>query len=99
MVYYLIVIPLVIAAGILLVYITLSPLIKKAKVKETYAPDGLPRALEIISTEKYKRIAITVDFSSSDSKAISNAFTQGGTTAEYLLIHIVETAGSRMMDH
>jgi len=47
---------------------------------------------------KYNKIAITVDFSRSDSKAISNAFSQGGKSAEYILIHIVETAGARMMD-
>jgi manganese transport protein len=98
-IYYFTVVPIVLGAAILLLYITFSPIIKKAKAKETFAPDGLPRDLEIKDTKKYKRIAITVDFSASDSKAISNAFTQGGNTAEYLLIHIVETAGARMMDH
>lgn len=96
-VYYFTVVPLVVGAGILLLYITFAPIIKSVKQKTTYAPDGLPRDLEITNGKKYNRIAITVDFSSSDSKAISNAFSQGGKEAEYILIHIVETAGARMM--
>ncbi len=96
-VYYFTVVPLVVGAGILLLYITFAPIIKSVKQKVMYAPDGLPVDLEITNTKKYNRIAITVDFSSSDSKAISNAFSQGGKSASYILIHIVETAGARMM--
>ena len=98
-IYYFLVVPLVVGAGILLLYITFAPIIKSVKQKVTYAPDGLPRDLEITNTQKYNRIAITVDFSSSDSRAISSAFAQGGKNAEYILIHIVETAGARMMGH
>ncbi|HEY0031522.1 MAG TPA: Nramp family divalent metal transporter, partial [Bacteroidia bacterium] len=96
-IYFLTVVPIVIAAGLLLLYITFSPLVRKAKEKATYAPDGLPGELNITSTNKYKCIAVTVDFSPSDSKAISSAFSQGGKDATYVLIHIVETAGARMM--
>ncbi len=96
-VYYFTVVPLVVGAGILLLYITFVPIIKSVKQKVMYSPDGLPMDLEITNTKKYNRIAITVDFSSSDSKAISNAFSQGGKSASYILIHIVETAGARMM--
>lgn len=60
-------------------------------------PDGLPQDLQIAASKSYERIAVTVDFSSSDTMAISNAIAQGGKTAEYILIHIVETAGARMM--
>jgi len=95
---YLTVIPVIAAAAALLLYITFSPLVKIPKVKDGKTPDGTPMELEIISLLKYNRIAITVDFSSSDSKAISSAFSQGGKSAEYVLIHIVETAGARLMD-
>lgn len=94
---YFTVVPLIIAACFLLLYITFSPLMKNSKYKKTKVPDGSPEDLEIIKLLKYNRIAITVDFSSSDSKAISNAILQGGKNAEYILIHIVETAGARMM--
>ncbi len=95
---YITVVPLVIAAAVLLLYITFGPLLEKTMQKGIKVPDGSPLDLKIHSEEKYKRIAVTVDFSSSDSKAISHAISQGGNTAEYLLIHIVETAGARFMD-
>ncbi len=96
---YITVVPLVIGAGILLLYITFKPMIQKSKEKENTVPDGMPAELRIVTEKKYNCIAITVDFSSSDSNAISNAVAQGGKAAEYVLIHIVETAGARMMGH
>jgi len=95
---YITVVPLIAAAGLLLLYITFSPIIKKSKDLSNRVPDGSPEELDIVPLLKYNKIAITVDFSRSDSKAISNAFSQGGKSAEYILIHIVETAGARMMD-
>ncbi|MCW3070423.1 MAG: iron transporter [Bacteroidetes bacterium] len=95
---YITVVPLIVAAGLLLLYITFSPILKKSKHRNNRVPDGTPEDLDITPLLKYNKIAITVDFSRSDSKAISNAFSQGGKSAEYLLIHIVETAGARMMD-
>lgn len=98
-IYYFTIVPIVFGAGVLLLYITFAPIIKSVKHKATVSPDGLPRDLEITDSKKYNRIAITVDFSTSDSKAISSAFAQGGKNASYILIHIVETAGARMMGH
>lgn len=95
---YITVVPLIIAAALLLLYITFSPLLKKQNIGKNKVPDGTPEELEILPMLKYNKIAITVDFSKSDSKAISYAFAQGGKSAEYILIHIVETAGARLMD-
>ncbi|MDP1747633.1 MAG: Nramp family divalent metal transporter [Bacteroidota bacterium] len=95
---YVTVVPLIIAAAFLLLYITFSPLLKKQNIGENKVPDGTPEELEILPMLRYNKIAITVDFSKSDSKAISYAFAQGGKSAEYILIHIVETAGARLMD-
>jgi len=96
---YLTIVPLAFGAGLLLIYITLFPLVRKKMLRRKSVPDGLPEELKIVQTPIYKRIAITVDFSSSDSLAISNAIAQGGLDAVYVLIHIVETAGARMMGH
>lgn len=96
---YLTIVPLAIGAGLLLIYITLFPLVREKILRRKSVPDGLPEELKIVQTQIYKRIAITVDFSSSDSLAISNAIAQGGKEAVYVLIHIVETAGARMMGH
>lgn len=87
-------------AGVLLLYITFSPLIKKIRhSKHHTVPDGTPDELTIVAGKLYHRIAVTVDFSTSDNKAISSAIGQGGKDAAYVLIHIVETAGARMMDN
>ncbi len=96
-IYYFTIVPIAVGAGFLLIYITLFPLVKKAKDRKKNVPDGLPQDLQIIASKSYNRIAVTVDFSTSDTVAISNAIAQGGKTADYILIHIVETAGARMM--
>jgi len=93
----LILIPIIIAALCLLLYITFSPLSKSLKHEKVRNLDAMPDELILNTVKKYTRIAITVDFSSSDSKAISNAFAQGGKESEYLLIHVVETAAARVM--
>ena len=53
--------------------------------------------LNIQPQANYKRIAIAIDFSEMDSMAISHAISQGGKECEYLMIHIVETAGATVM--
>ena len=90
---YAIVIPICICAGILLLYITIKPLFQK-KDYTSYKPhfDHTSFALQTGST--YKKIAIAVDFSHMDSKTINHAITYGGTSAIYVLIHIVETPGA-----
>jgi manganese transport protein len=45
----------------------------------------------------HKRIAICIDFSKTDHHSISHALSQGGKEADYLLIHIVESAGAMML--
>lgn len=94
---YLTVVPLVAGAGVLLLYITFAPLVRKTKHRENQVPDGGAEKLKLVTDIQYKCIGVTVDFSSSDNNAIGNAMAQGGKNAEYILIHIVETAGARMM--
>ncbi|MEO9258163.1 MAG: Nramp family divalent metal transporter [Crocinitomicaceae bacterium] len=93
----LILIPIIIGAVCLLLYITFAPLSKSLKHVKVRNLDVIPDELILKTVKRYTRIAITVDFSSSDSKAISNAFAQGGKESEYLLIHVVETAAARVM--
>jgi manganese transport protein len=57
-------------------------------------PHGTFTALEHLEFETYKRIAITLDFSEVDNKAIRHALSQGKEKAHYLLIHVVESAGA-----
>jgi len=92
----LIVIPLIIAAGLLLLYITFRPLFKH-KEKEVTPVHPIISSIKPELIQPYKRIAIAVDFSTSDHFNISNALAQGGKTADYVLIHIVESAGALFM--
>jgi manganese transport protein len=55
------------------------------------------KTLETLEKKPYQRIAVTIDFTSSDATTIQHAIAQGGEQAKYLLIHIVETAGALMM--
>lgn len=98
MVLYFTVVPLVAGAGILLLYITFIPFVRKRKDTHNQVPDGLTEKLNLVTDTTYKCIAVTVDFSSSDNNAIGSAISQGGINANYILIHIVETAGARMMN-
>jgi manganese transport protein len=92
------IVPLVVGAALLLLYIIFKPFVKQLAESAHLLTHDTPSDLQIIHTKAYNRIAVTVDFSTSDSKAISNALSQGGKEATYLLIHIVETAGARLFD-
>lgn len=87
-------VPVCIAAGVLLLYIVVKPFIEKRAEKVARLPHGTAKELAAIENPVYKRVAICVDFSSVDPLAIGSALAQGGKNAEYVLIHVVETAGA-----
>ncbi|MBK5284926.1 MAG: Nramp family divalent metal transporter [Bacteroidia bacterium] len=92
------VIPVTIAVGVLLLYIIFKPLIDtglRAKSRIAHPP---MTDIPTLTPFSHKRIAVCVDFSSMDEKTISHALAQGGKDAEYLLVHVVESAGARMME-
>ena len=92
---WLVVIPLCVATGILLFYITFKPLFdRRRQEKNARPPHGSASLLENLEKPIYKKIAITIDFSSVDSICIQSAMAQGGKSASYLLLHVVETAGA-----
>ncbi len=97
-IYFVTIIPIASMAGMLLLYITFRPLLLKTKTfMASNTPHGIIRKLEFPENSPFNRIAITIDFSYADSKTISAATKQGGKDAEYLLIHVVETAGAILM--
>lgn len=83
-------VPLCIFFIAVLIYITVKPFISQAKLN-TFKPHGEVQPLNLAKTAGYTHIGITVDFSSSDEKAINKALMLGGTNCRYLLMHIVET--------
>ncbi len=90
------VLPLILAAGVLLLYITFKPLFSRA-AKLSRVPHEMYQPIKNLEVNPYKRIAVALDFSKLDGENISNALAQGGKKAEYLLIHVVESAGALVM--
>lgn len=91
------IIPVVLAVFVLLIYITLKPFIGKTASPQKQVPHPESVPFETHQTAPYKKIAIAVDFSTKDQATISAAIAQGGKEAEYLLIHVLESAGALMM--
>jgi manganese transport protein len=88
-------VPVCLAAGALLLYITFKPWIEKRTAeRDAKLPHGTAVKLEVSSKLIYNRIAVTIDFSKMDNLTIRSALAQGGMTARYLLLHVVETAGA-----
>ncbi|MDP9047168.1 MAG: Nramp family divalent metal transporter [Bacteroidota bacterium] len=101
---YTLAIPLTIAIAALLVYIFFRPILFKHQDQPARVPHGLATTISDLAPVTYNRIGITIDFSKNDRACISHAIMQGGKKAEYILIHVVETAGARyygteVMDH
>jgi manganese transport protein len=89
-------IPVCVGAGFLLLYITFKPQLDRRRIeKTTRSPHGTASKLMNLEVKPYQQIAISIDFSSVDSISIRSALSQGGKEANYLLMHVVETAGAR----
>ncbi|WP_276373893.1 Nramp family divalent metal transporter [Chryseolinea sp. H1M3-3] len=87
-------VPVCIAAGVLLLYITFKPFIEKFAERDTKIPHGTAVKLDVSYKLSYHRIAVTIDFGKMDNETIRSAIAQGGINARYLLLHVVETAGA-----
>ncbi|WP_442591012.1 Nramp family divalent metal transporter [Pedobacter sp. AW31-3R] len=92
---YVLVIPLAILIGLLLLYILLYPIFSARRGAANNVPHGNAINIENMEKIKYKRIGISVDFSKNDRNTIHHAIIQGGKSAQYHLIHVVETAAAR----
>ncbi|WP_333599100.1 Nramp family divalent metal transporter [Flavobacterium sp.] len=99
------VVPMAIGFLLLLLYIIFEPFIAKTKTEiDNHSPHTLTLKLEDYKDYRKKNIAVSVDFSSADEKAILHALDLGGREANYTLIHVVETVGamiygSKISDH
>ncbi len=92
------VVPIAIGAAVLLIYITFK---STERAIDTEKRKMVPHILnakvsELTSPISYKKIALPVDFSTSDEKSIAAALQLGGKDAHYTLIHIVETPGAML---
>ena len=94
-VYYGLIIPVLALASILLIVATVYPLLNRRRKDNPILTHGYPHELPIIEKQLYPRIAICVDFSSSDVKALTHGISQGDKETMFYLIHIVESANAR----
>lgn len=87
------VVPIVSFFGMVMLFITFGPLFVKRRQKMALVPhEVIPLKLEL--KPEFKRIALALDFTHSDGDVINYGISTGRTEAEYLLIHVVESAGT-----
>lgn len=91
------ILPIVLFAAILLVYVIYCAAFGKQYERETRAPHGKAEALPVIAQKEYNKISICIDFSVSDLKAITEGVSHGSKQTEFHLLHVVETAGARTL--
>lgn len=78
----------------LLIYIIIRPITNRRRFNQFASHKADLVLADNTAKPSYQKIAITIDFSTSDNATINAAVAQGGQNAEYLLIHIVESAGA-----
>lgn len=93
-------IPLILIALILLLYITIVPFLYQKQNKKLDSIHGkFPDLIIYHDKIKYRRIAVAVDFSSSDNKALNYALNFISKNSELILIHILDNIGSVVYQH
>ncbi|MGC4041033.1 MAG: Nramp family divalent metal transporter [Flavobacterium sp.] len=89
------VVPVAVGFLILLLYIIFKPFVSEAKdIIENHSPHNVVVKLNTQKSYAKKSIAISIDFSSADEKALNHAFDIGDKDSKYTLIHVVETVGA-----
>lgn len=93
--YYGLILPVLLLAFLLLIVATVYPLLRRSNKEYPILTHGFSHELPIMEKQLYPRIAICVDFSGSDVKALTHGISQGGKESIFYLIHIVESATAR----
>ena len=75
-----------------------ATMLKKKKIITPAQLHPEASSLQQLNIPIYKKIAIALDFSKNDLKLITHAMGQGNEKTSYVLIHIVESATTRIME-
>lgn len=99
-----ILVPACVFCFFMLLYIVAVPFVLKEKKHDRHGLHDAFTPLRIAAAASVSRIAITVDFSSSDNKAINRALHLGTKETTLVLIHVLESAnamvyGEEAFDH
>jgi manganese transport protein len=86
-------VPICIICLIVLLYVVFVPLVTKQTAKTTKFHTA-PTQLEINPSNQLNTIAVAVDFSDADNKAINKAIQLGGNKTKVILVHVLESAGA-----
>lgn len=88
------VVPICVFCFFMLIYILIIPFITKEKKEKITEFHEKIKPLNLNTDIVFERIAITVDFSLSDNKAINKAIQIGNKKSTYILIHILESTNA-----
>ncbi len=88
------IVPICIFCFIMLLYIIFVPLITKDKRIEHTRFHNELKPLQLSTELDVKKIAVTVDFSESDNKAINKALQIGNKNSTIILIHVLESTNA-----
>ena len=88
------IVPFCIFCFLMLIYITVVPFITKEKENKRAGFHNELAPLKLDFDTNVKRIAVTVDFSESDNKAINKALQLGNISCTIILIHILESTNA-----
>lgn len=90
----------IIAAALVFTWLFLAmtfiPIIQKKKYSNAKIHSEI-KPLQNLDVKPSSQIAIALDFTTNDEKIIAHALSQGGKTAQYVLLHIVESAGAKYL--
>jgi manganese transport protein len=82
----------------LLIVAIFYPLMRKKVITTPVQLHPEAATLQQIAIPVYNKIAIALDFSKNDLKLISHAIGQGNKNTTFVLIHVVESAATRLME-
>lgn len=82
---------------VLLGYIILFPLFNKKKQISSIDMHSEVTWLDTVHIPQFENIAVALDFSANDEKLIAFALGQGNKESRFTLIHIVESAGAKLL--
>jgi len=90
-----VVLPVLIFSVVVLAYITIVPIWGRPwRTRVAMPHDDEPETFDLSNLQTFKRVAVTVDFSSVDSKALRSAVSMCDETSTLILLHVVETASA-----
>lgn len=94
---YALIIPVALGCLALLAYVFVYPFLHRERTKTRQLPHGQAINFSGMELTEYKRIGIALDFSGTDQNIIQSALRQGGKSATYTFIHVVESAAARYL--